>query len=463
MWSDRSVPGVQPPPLEPLTRAEVFDVATGLPRPAVLRDHFAAGGTLSIADAIELINGAADVLRQEPNVLYLRDPLTVCGDVHGQFYDLLTLFRLGGDPEDDARQYLFLGDYVDRGSFSCEVTLLLFACKVACPKRFWMLRGNHESRHLTRYFNFEEECLHKYSSDVYDRFMLAFDNLPLAAVVSDTFLCLHGGLSPEAATLADIDKIYRYEEPPMRGAMCDLLWSDPMEDEEEQLCPAALYLPNEMRGCSYVFSHAAACHFLRENDLKCIIRAHEVQEEGFRMFRKVRDTGLPSVLCIFSAPNYCEYDNKAAILQIVDKTLHIRQFHSVPHPYVLPNFMNAFSWSLPFVGEKLLHMLAIMAVGAPETAGLDAVVSSPTGPGSGSTGRANDARQLVLAAAANRPVSGCTLTALELSQIGELLQGRVHRARGRVIRRKAWAVARFLWLLLFIRRRRRGPSAAAAA
>lgn len=355
----RGIPSIPPPPAYPLRHDEVFE-EDGKPKAEVIRKHFHAGGRLNEEDALEIIEKVREVFRIEPNVLELEDPITVCGDVHGQYYDLMTLFQLGGDPA--TTQYLFLGDYVDRGCFSTEVALYLFSLKLLRPDRFWMIRGNHECRHLTSYFNFKEECLHKYSESLYNAFQDTFDTLPLAAVLDGAFLCVHGGLSPEIKSVEDITLIDRFVEPPTLGTMCDLLWSDPMEEEEEHVCPNALYLQNEMRGCSYVFSCNAVDHFLKENGLLSIIRAHEAQDEGFRMFKKVEETGFPGVICIFSAPNYCDsYDNKAAILTITDKIIHVKQFHSVEHPYVLPNFMNAFSWSLPFVYDKVADIAAILA------------------------------------------------------------------------------------------------------
>eukprot|EP00658_Telonema_sp_P-2_P045365 TRINITY_DN33313_c0_g1_i1.p1 TRINITY_DN33313_c0_g1~~TRINITY_DN33313_c0_g1_i1.p1 ORF type:complete len:224 (+),score=31.06 TRINITY_DN33313_c0_g1_i1:111-782(+) len=176
------------------------------------------------------------------------------------------------------------------------------------------------------------------------------------------FMCVHGGLSPDIKTVDDISLIDRFTEPPTSGTMCDVLWADPMEDEEESLCPNALFLHNGMRGCSYVYSSSAVEAFLKSNGLLCVIRAHEAQDEGYRFFKRSPDTGFPSVICVFSAPNYCDsYGNKAAIIQITDKVVQVRQFHAVDHPYVLQNFLNAFSWSLPFMYEKIADAAAIMS------------------------------------------------------------------------------------------------------
>lgn len=139
--------------------------------------------------------------------------------------------------------------------------------------------------------------------------------------------------------------------------MCDILWADPLEDFGQEKTNE-FFMHNHVRGCSYFFSYHAACNFLEKNNLLSIIRAHEAQDAGYRMYRKTRTTGFPSVMTIFSAPNYLDvYNNKAAVLKYENNVMNIRQFNCTPHPYWLPNFMDVFTWSLPFVGEKITDML----------------------------------------------------------------------------------------------------------
>jgi len=134
--------------------------------------------------------------------------------------------------------------------------------------------------------------------------------------------------------------------------MCDILWADPVEDFGTEKTSES-FIHNHVRGCSYFFTYQAACQFLERNNLLSIIRAHEAQDAGYRMYRKTKTTGFPSVMTIFSAPNYLDvYNNKAAVLKYESNVMNIRQFNSTPHPYWLPNFMDVFTWSLPFVGEK---------------------------------------------------------------------------------------------------------------
>jgi serine/threonine-protein phosphatase 2B catalytic subunit len=352
--TERAVSSVKPPALFKPTDDQLFH-ENGLPNHEFLKDFFFKEGRLHEYQAIRILKMATEVLSSESNLLEVPAPVTICGDVHGQYYDLMKLFEVGGDPS--TTKYLFLGDYVDRGSFSIECLLYLYCLKLNYPKTFWMLRGNHECKHLTEYFTFESECLHKYSAEVYKYCLESFNSLPLAAIMNKQFFCVHGGLSPDLKTLNDLIKIDRFREPPTKGLMCDLLWADPIEDYDDDNS-SQTYVRNTVRGCSYAFTYKASCQFLERTGLLSIIRAHEAQDAGYRMYKRTKTMGFPSLLTMFSAPNYLDtYNNKAAVLKYENNVMNIRQFNSSPHPYWLPHFMDVFSWSLPFVGEKITDML----------------------------------------------------------------------------------------------------------
>lgn len=352
-FEDRVMKDVLPPPHLPLPHSKLFP-KKGIPDWKVLRDHLTREGKIEKSDFLELISLFQAQIKTEPNILKVQDPVTVVGDIHGQYYDLLKLLEVGGAPE--TTKYLFLGDYVDRGAFSIECVLLLCAIKLNFKSTILMLRGNHECRQMTSFFNFKQECEIKYDLEVYDRIMEAFDCLPISCLINEKFLAIHGGISPDIDKVADITKINRFTEPPKTGPMCDMLWSDPVEKNEEALTVS--WLENSTRGCSYVFGAQAATPFLTKNSILSIIRAHEAQLEGFKMYKWNNNVDFPSVITIFSAPNYCDvYNNKAAVISFKNNMVNIQQYNYSPHPFILPKFMNIFNWSIPFVCEKISEML----------------------------------------------------------------------------------------------------------
>jgi len=237
----------------------------------------------------------------ESNVQPVACPVTVCGDVHGQFHDLMELFRIGGRPPDT--NYLFMGDYVDRGYYSVETVTLLVTLKVRFPERVYILRGNHESRQITQVYGFYDECVRKYgNANVWKMFTDLFDYFPLTAVVDDQVFCLHGGLSPSIETLDHIRQLDRVQEVPHEGPMCDLLWSDPDDRFGWGISP---------RGAGYTFGQDISEQYNHNNGLNLVARAHQLVMDGYNWSHN------QNVVTIFSAPNYCyRCGNQAAIMEI---------------------------------------------------------------------------------------------------------------------------------------------------
>ena len=167
-----------------------------------------------------------ELLIEEPNVVPVCSPVTVCGDIHGQFYDLLELFRIGGELPNI--NYVFIGDFVDRGYNSVETFELLLCLKIKYPSHVSLLRGNHESRAITVVYGFLDEIVRKYgNSNPWNHCIEVFDLLPIGAVIDGEVLCVHGGLSPDIRTIDQMRTIERNIEIPHEGPFCDLMWSDP--------------------------------------------------------------------------------------------------------------------------------------------------------------------------------------------------------------------------------------------
>jgi len=259
--------------------------------------------SVSADDCIQLCDQARSILLGQPMLLELGAPIKICGDIHGQFNDLLRLFEYGGFPPES--NYLFLGDYVDRGKQSIEVICLLFAYKIKYPENFFILRGNHEASGINRIYGFYDECRRRYSVKIWKTFCSVFDCLPCTAVIDDKIICMHGGLSPELQKLEQISDIRRPCDVPDVGLLCDLLWADPDASSET-------YQHND-RGVSFTFGSKIVKEFLNKHDLDLVVRAHQVVEDGYEFFAG------RELVTVFSAPNYCgEFDNAGAMMTVDD-------------------------------------------------------------------------------------------------------------------------------------------------
>ncbi|KAJ5102421.1 hypothetical protein NUU61_004643 [Penicillium alfredii] len=314
-----------------------------------------------------------EYMMEESNIQPVSTPVTVCGDIHGQFYDLLELFRVSGgmpdgteldspktspsvitsadieppftitdpkirkklrgpgvnsnDEEEETesnpnqrsrstsqtsgdlqinRNFVFLGDYVDRGYFSLETLTLLLCLKAKYPDRVTLVRGNHESRQITQVYGFYEECFQKYgSASVWKACCQVFDFMTLGAIIDGKVLCVHGGLSPEIRTLDQVRVVARAQEIPHEGAFCDLVWSDPDDVETWAVSP---------RGAGWLFGDRVADEFCHVNDLSLIARAHQLVNEGYKYHFNNQN-----VVTVWSAPNYCyRCGNLASVCEIGD-------------------------------------------------------------------------------------------------------------------------------------------------
>ncbi|XP_019166338.1 PREDICTED: serine/threonine-protein phosphatase 5 isoform X2 [Ipomoea nil] len=305
-----------------------------------MMDDFKNQKNLHKRYAYQIVLQTREMLRSLPSLVDIEVPqgkhFTVCGDVHGQFYDLLNIFELNGLPSED-NPYLFNGDFVDRGSFSVEVILTLFAFKCMCPSAMYLSRGNHESKNMNKIYGFEGEVRSKLSETFVELFAEVFCCLPLANVINGKIFVVHGGLfSVDGVKLSDIRAIDRFCEPPEEGLMCELLWSDPQ--------PQPGRGPSK-RGVGLSFGGDVTKRFLQDNNLELVVRSHEVKDEGYEIDHDGK------LITVFSAPNYCDQmGNKGAFIRFQAPELkpNIVTFSAVPHPDVKPmayanNFLRMFS------------------------------------------------------------------------------------------------------------------------
>ena len=276
---------------------------------------------MSKLSLLKIILDVIKINMHEPSLIDIElknKNFNICGDIHGQFYDLLKIFNEFGFPS-ETNPYLFNGDFVDRGSFSVECIITLLCFKLLYPKHFYLARGNHESRNLNKVYGFEQEVISKYDSTVYESFIRLFYSLSLAHCINHEILVVHGGLfSKDGVTLDDIRKIKRFREVPESGIMCELLWSDPSTINGRH--------PSN-RGVAITFGPDVVKNFLKTNKLIKLVRSHECKSEGYEI--------IGDVITVFSAPNYCDnMGNKGAIIQLKGNNIKIKQFTCAWHPPV---------------------------------------------------------------------------------------------------------------------------------
>ncbi|XP_014607795.1 PREDICTED: serine/threonine-protein phosphatase 5 [Polistes canadensis] len=283
---------------------------------------------LFIKYAYQILVDVKALFKAQPSLIDITIPedskFTICGDIHGQYYDLLNIFELNGLPS-ETNPYLFNGDFVDRGSFSVECIFTLFGFKLLYPNHFFMSRGNHESATMNQMYGFDGEVRTKYCPAMAEVFTDVYNWLPLAHCLNKRVLVMHGGLfSRDNVTLEEIKQIDRNRQPPEEGVMCELLWSDP----QPQMGRAA-----SKRGVGVQFGPDVTQSFLALNNLDYIVRSHEVKNEGYEIGHDGK------CITVFSAPNYCDtMDNRGAFITLngKDMTPCFTSYEAVPHPNVKP-------------------------------------------------------------------------------------------------------------------------------
>jgi len=281
----------------------------------------------------DLIKSATKLFKAESPLLRLSGPYIVVGDIHGNIEFLIRLFQTLQYPsastshecsknESDSSingfqshnfKYLFLGDYIDRGEHSIEVILLLYSLKVLFPTQIYLLRGNHETNQFKNNSTFRNECLLHLSKESYKRFLCSFSFLPLVAVLNDSVLCLHGGISPSLETLEDIQNIQMPLHDFYGTPAADILWSDPRDDVD--------YFIDSKRGLGYFFGQDPLGVFLEENKLKTLIRGHEFHESGYSWdFDN-------DCLTLCSSTDYNGTNSSAAVALVdLDGSIEVRTF-----------------------------------------------------------------------------------------------------------------------------------------
>ena len=247
-----------------------------------------------------------EIFLEQPILLELEAPLKICGDIHGQYYDLLRVFEYQGFPPD--ANYLFLGNYVDIGKQSLETICLLLAYKIKYPENLFLLRGNHECASINRIHGFYDECKRRYNIRLWKTFTDCFNCLPVAAIIDEKLFCCHGGLSPDMQSMEQIRRILRPTDVPDQGLLCDLLWADPDKETNG-------WGEND-RGKSFTFGPEIVSKFLAKHDMDLVVRGHQVVEDGYEFFAKRQ------LVTLFSAPNHRgEFDNAGAIMSVDDSLM----------------------------------------------------------------------------------------------------------------------------------------------
>lgn len=286
-----------------------------------------------------LIDTAKTQLQEEPFCINLSGRFIVVGDLHGDIETLIRIFERMGYPP--TSNYLFLGDFIDRGHYSIEVMTLLLSLKVLFPQSIYLLRGNHETRNISKSHGFYAECSRKMNKNIYKQFCSLFDQLPLVAVINNKVYCAHGGISKGAMDMCDVYLLQKPVGKIKDQIITDILWSDPSDLTED--------FEESERGTGHVFGEKALDSFLKQNGYSTIIRGHQTCENGY-------DQPFENNKCwtVFSSADYCNNWNTAAVLVVEDdEVVDIIRFDPLTeeekkrHRIILPEWLLEFDEPLP--------------------------------------------------------------------------------------------------------------------
>jgi serine/threonine-protein phosphatase 4 catalytic subunit/serine/threonine-protein phosphatase PP1-1 len=268
----------------------------------LLLEKIILGGLLSKQEIKEICAKSIEIMINEPNIPNVYSPVNVCGDIHGQFYDLLSIFKIDGSPKH--KSYVFLGDYVDRGYHSVECLSLLMLYKIMYPENIILVRGNHEGREISKVYGFYDEVIRKYGcASVWRMCCDVFDTMCVGCCIDGRILCVHGGLSPKVLSLNQLKRIFRFKGVGVSTEYSDITWSDPSEKDG--------FSPNP-RGAGYLYGGDVTKRFLELNDLTHVIRSHQLVFEGYKQHFPEK-----CVVTVWSAPNYCyRCGNLASFLRL---------------------------------------------------------------------------------------------------------------------------------------------------
>ena len=286
------------------------------------------------------------IFKSEPVMLEIASPITVVGDLHGHFLDLIRIFKEYGMPP--SRNYLFLGDYVDRGEFSTETVTLLFCLKILYPNNVYLIRGNHEFDALCKNGGFYEELSDIYgNTDLYPKFLEAFSYMPISAIIDKNILCIHGGLGPSLYSTYQLKELKRpineFEEDSILGS---ILWSDPKDTCDNY--------QDSVRGSGYFFGESAFKEFADSQKITTIIRAHECVLSGFQTHFNGR------LMTVFSASNYCGLvGNLSAVLMINDGDITPKALMPLGYPTRSKGLKHSASVIRPTASNRSLKKLGV--------------------------------------------------------------------------------------------------------